>query len=100
VGFAGAQTSSKSAAATHRTKRASDPRRDFTRTSRISPTTLSATPRDFSDSHKMHYRCVYEYIASGKKTPALFATAQDGHEEVKLCEAILKSNAVKKWVKP
>jgi len=53
----------------------------------------------FSDSHKMHYRCVYEYIASGKKTPALFATAADGHEEVKLCEAILKSNAAQKWVR-
>ena len=53
----------------------------------------------FPDSHKMHYRCVYEHIASGKRTPALFANAQDGHEEVRLCEAILKSNAKRTWVK-
>jgi hypothetical protein len=29
----------------------------------------------------------------------LFATAADGHHEVKLCEAILKSSRAKKWVK-
>jgi predicted dehydrogenase len=52
----------------------------------------------FSDSHKMQYRAVYEHIASGGKTPLLFATAQDGHEEVKLCEAVLKSHAQRKWV--
>ena len=53
----------------------------------------------FSDSHKMHYRAVYEHIASGRKTPVLFATAEDGHHEVKLCEAILKSSRSKGWVK-
>lgn len=53
----------------------------------------------FADAHKMHYRAVYQHIASGGKTPALFATAADGHHEVKLCEAILKSSSAKKWVK-
>lgn len=53
----------------------------------------------FSDAHKMHYRAVYEHIASGKKTPALFAGAEDGHHEVKLCEAILASSRAKTWVK-
>ena len=53
----------------------------------------------FSDGHKMHYRAIYEHIASGKKTPALFATAEDGHHEVKLCEAILQSSKAKSWVK-
>lgn len=52
----------------------------------------------FPDSHKMHYRAIYEHIASGKKTPLIFATAQDGHDEVRICEAILKSNAGQKWV--
>jgi predicted dehydrogenase len=56
-------------------------------------------PEGFSDAHKMHYRAVYEHIASGKKTPALFANAQDGHHEVKLCEAILQSSSSKTWVK-
>ena len=52
----------------------------------------------FPDSHKMHYRAIYEHIASRKKSPALFANAQDGHEEVRLCEAILKSHAKRTWV--
>ena len=31
-------------------------------------------PEGFADAHKMHYRAVYEHIASGRKTPPLFAT--------------------------
>ena len=54
-------------------------------------------PEGFSDSHKMHYRALYEHIASGKKTPMLFATAEDGHDEIKFCEAVLKSHAQRKW---
>lgn len=56
-------------------------------------------PEGFPDSHKMHSRAVYEHIASGRQTPVLFATAADGHHEVKLCEAILKSSRTKRWVK-
>lgn len=56
-------------------------------------------PEGFPDSHKMHYRAVYEHIASGRKTPALFATAEDGHHEVQLCEAVLRSSVARGWVK-
>ena len=55
-------------------------------------------PDGFPDSHKMHSRAVYEHIASGRKTPVLFATAEDGHHEVMLCEAVLKSSKTKRWV--
>ena len=55
-------------------------------------------PEGFPDSHKMHYRAVYEHIASDRQTPVLFATAEDGHHEVRLCEAILKSNMKRAWV--
>jgi predicted dehydrogenase len=55
-------------------------------------------PEGFPDSHKMHYRAVYEHIANDRKTPILFATAEDGHHEVKLCEAVLKSSRSKGWV--
>jgi predicted dehydrogenase len=55
-------------------------------------------PEGFADSHKMHYRAVYEYIAAGGRKSPLFATAQDGHDEIKLCEAVLKSDAQKKWI--
>lgn len=58
----------------------------------------SGHPEGFNDCHKMQYRAVYEHIASGKKTEPLFATAADGHHEVKLCEAILQSNKAKSWV--
>ena len=33
------------------------------------------------------------------ETPPLFATAADGHYEVKLCEAVLQSSRRKSWVK-
>jgi len=56
-------------------------------------------PEGFADAHKMHYRAVYQHIASGRQTPVLFATAADGHHEVKLCEAILQSSRSKRWVK-
>jgi predicted dehydrogenase len=52
----------------------------------------------FPDGHKMQYRAVYEHIATGKSTPLLFATAEDGHDEVKLCEAILESSVSQRWV--
>lgn len=53
----------------------------------------------FPDTFKMLYRAVYNDIRQGKpaKNP-LYATAQDGHEEVRICEAVLKSNAARKWV--
>ena len=55
-------------------------------------------PEGFPDSHKMHYRAIYQHIASGRKTPVLFATAADGHYEVKLCEAVRKSSTARQWV--
>jgi predicted dehydrogenase len=55
-------------------------------------------PEGFPDSHKMNFRAIYEYIASGRKTPLLFATAADGHHELEICDAVLKSAAGRKWV--
>jgi predicted dehydrogenase len=56
-------------------------------------------PEGFPDSHKMHYRAIYEHIASRRATPVLFATADDGHHEVRLCDAVLRSHRSRKWVK-
>ena len=56
-------------------------------------------PEGFPDSHKMHYRAVYQHIASGRTTAPLFASAADGHHEVRLCEAILQSSRKHAWVK-
>lgn len=50
----------------------------------------------FPDTFKMNFRNIYQAIA-GDKGERLFATAADGHQEVVVCEAILKSNQTKKW---
>ena len=53
----------------------------------------------FPDSFKMLYRAVYTDIAKGVRSKdQLYATAEDGHHEVLLCDAVLKSNETKKWV--
>lgn len=51
----------------------------------------------FPDTFKMLYRSVYTAIASGS-SDGLFATAQCGHREVELCEAILRSHRARHWV--
>ena len=52
----------------------------------------------FPDTFKMLFRSVYSAIGgdSGEK---LFASATDGDQEVAVCEAILKSNQARGWVK-
>jgi predicted dehydrogenase len=54
----------------------------------------------FPDAFKMNCRAIYTAIAEGKGMKNVsFATVEDGHHEVKVCDAILKSNATRKWVK-
>ncbi len=52
----------------------------------------------FPDTFKMGFRAIYGTIVSGSKDRHLFADAQAGHDEVAVCEAILKSHAKKSWV--
>ena len=54
----------------------------------------------FPDTFKQLYRAVYADIKAGKpsKNP-LYATFEDGHKELALCEAILESSKKGKWVK-
>jgi predicted dehydrogenase len=54
----------------------------------------------FPDSFKQQYRAIYADIAAGKKSEhPLYATFEDGHKELLLCEAILKSHRAEGWVK-
>jgi predicted dehydrogenase len=53
----------------------------------------------FPDTFKMLFRAVYTAIAEKRAGPRLFATAEDGHREVAVCEAIIKSNKERAWVK-
>jgi hypothetical protein len=45
----------------------------------------------------MMFRNVYGTIRGAKIEP-MFATPEDGHQEVAVCEAIIKSNKARKWV--
>jgi predicted dehydrogenase len=52
----------------------------------------------FPDTFKMLFRSIYSTIAAGDRATPLFATAQDGHQEVAVCEAILRSHKARAWV--
>ncbi len=52
----------------------------------------------FPDTFKMNFRNIYTAIAGGPGE-RLFASVSDGHEEVAVCEAILKSHQSKCWTK-
>jgi predicted dehydrogenase len=50
----------------------------------------------FPDTFKMHFREVYGAIAEGRRS-GLFASAEDGHREVAVCEAVLRSHRTQRW---
>ncbi len=52
----------------------------------------------FPDTFKMLFRNIYSTIAAGCKGERLFATAEDGHQEVAVCEAIMMSHHSKRWI--
>lgn len=52
----------------------------------------------FPDTFKQLYKAVYADIANGKSATPLYATFADGHREVMLCEAILRSHREQRWV--
>jgi len=56
-------------------------------------------PEGFPDGPKFFFRDVYTRIAQGKKSRPKFATFQDGHNEILMTEAVLKSARTRKWVK-
>jgi len=54
----------------------------------------------FPDTFKHSFRTFYEYILAGcGDAPVQFATFEDGHREVVLCEAVLESHKKGGWVK-
>lgn len=52
----------------------------------------------FPDSFKQLYKAIYHDIDHGKSPAPLYATFADGHREVQLCEAILRSHREQRWV--
>jgi predicted dehydrogenase len=54
----------------------------------------------FPDTFKQLYRAIYADIEKGKRSSQpLYATFEDGHKELALCEAILESSKRGGWVK-
>jgi predicted dehydrogenase len=54
----------------------------------------------FGDTHFAHFREVYRAIAAGRRPERpLYATFADGHEEMRVCEAVLRSSREGRWVK-
>ena len=53
----------------------------------------------FPDTFKQLFRTFYDYIDAGDfATPPPFPTFADGHHEVVLCEAVLRSHRERRWV--
>jgi predicted dehydrogenase len=53
----------------------------------------------FPDTFKQCFREFYQYIEAGDlAVPPPFPTFADGHREIVLCEAILKSHREQRWV--
>ena len=50
----------------------------------------------FPDSHKQLFRAVYAAI-DGEKEPGPYPTFADGHREVLVCEAVLRSHRSERW---
>lgn len=53
----------------------------------------------FPDTFKMNFRAIYAAITGAGATPAPYATAEDGHQEVAVCEAIIRSHRQRGWAK-
>jgi predicted dehydrogenase len=53
----------------------------------------------FPDTFKQLYRAVYsDVLNGGRSDSALYATFDDGHHELQLCEAIAQSHREQRWV--
>ena len=53
----------------------------------------------FPDTFKQLYRAVYTDVLKGRRSEdPIYATFEDGHKEVALCEAIAKSHREQRWI--
>jgi predicted dehydrogenase len=53
----------------------------------------------FPDTFKMNFRAIYTAILAKPPASPLYATVEDGHREVAVCEAIIRSHKARAWVK-
>ena len=54
----------------------------------------------FADSFHAFFKAVYSDILAGeRKTSSTWATFEDGHQQMKFCDAVLLSSSEQRWVK-
>ncbi len=56
-------------------------------------------PEGYSEGPYNLFMQVYAHIASGAKSKPSFSTFQDGHNEIAICDAILRSHRSRSWTK-
>jgi hypothetical protein len=65
----------------------------------VAATWCAGHAEGYPDSFKQCFKAFYGYIATGDfAAPPPFPTFLDGHQEILLCEAILKSHLEQRWV--
>lgn len=52
----------------------------------------------YPDTFKQCFRAFYDAIASGGSVTPMYPTFEDGHYEIVLCEAMLKSHREQQWI--
>jgi predicted dehydrogenase len=53
----------------------------------------------YDDTFKQCFKAFYDYLAAGDySAPRPFPTVEEGHHELLLCEAILKSHQTQQWI--
>ncbi|MDJ1006227.1 MAG: Gfo/Idh/MocA family oxidoreductase [Paracoccaceae bacterium] len=76
--------------------------RDFTLMNPAGTAAASLPPghvEGFADSFFAFFRAVYTDIAAGGRQPdATWATFEDGHDEMRFCDAVLRSAREERWV--
>ena len=77
--------------------------RDFTLMNATGTAAATLPPghvEGFGDSFFAFFRAVYRDVAAGGRQPgATWATFEDGHEEMRLCDAVLRSAREGRWVR-
>ncbi|PIV76643.1 MAG: dehydrogenase [Rhodobacteraceae bacterium CG17_big_fil_post_rev_8_21_14_2_50_65_11] len=77
--------------------------RDFTLMNATGTAAASLPPghvEGFGDSFFAFFRAVYRDVAAGgRAAAATWATFEDGHEEMRLCDAVLRSAREGRWVR-
>lgn len=77
--------------------------RDFTLMNATGTAAATLPPghvEGFGDSFFAFFRAVYRDVAAGgRQAGATWATFEDGHEEMRLCDAVLRSARESRWVR-